>query len=68
MELRARFPTPCFNQFCWDLINTVICVFLPFYGNSNSKALGSGTSDYAVCIYVSNIINPISSQQLKEMV
>jgi hypothetical protein len=21
MKFKAKYPTPCFNQFCWDLIN-----------------------------------------------
>jgi hypothetical protein len=50
-DLKANFATFCFNRFCWNLINTWL--FLSFKFSvviSNSKALGSGTSGYTVCI------------------
>src|SRR5215469_16118303 len=52
MNRTANCPTPCFNQFCWDLINT--CFYFLFFSfsiaNSTSKALGSGSSGSTVCI------------------
>jgi len=56
MNLRAKFSTTCFNQFCWDLIYTSN-LFLSVFSItiSNSKILGLGTSGSTVCICVLHI-------------
>ena len=53
MDLRVNCSPSCFNQFCWDLMNTSWFVLFCFsIAISISKALASGTSDSAVCISV----------------
>jgi len=51
MNLQVNCSTPCFNQFCWYLVNTWRFVtFSLSIASSTSEALGSGTSGSAVCI------------------
>ena len=51
MNLQANCSTPCFNQFRRYLINTWRFVtFSLSIANSNSEALGAGSSGSAVCI------------------
>ena len=53
MNFRANFSTSCFNQFCWDLINTSnLRIFMFSTAISNSKPLGSGASGSSVRICV----------------
>ena len=37
MNLTANCPTPCFNQFCWDLINTTL--YSRTYGWRKTRSL-----------------------------
>jgi hypothetical protein len=51
MDFRANCSNPCFNQFCWDLINNWRFASFSFsIAIANSMALGSGTSGSVVCI------------------
>jgi hypothetical protein len=54
MGLRANFPTPCFKQFYWGLINTWRYLFFLAFRQASQprKALGSGTVVSAVGISV----------------
>jgi hypothetical protein len=53
MDLIANCSAPCFNQFCWVLINTRWSVaFELSVVISSSEAVGSGTCGSAVCISV----------------
>jgi hypothetical protein len=53
MYLTANCSTPCFNQFCWDLINTRWFTTSSFSKvNSTSKALGQALVAL-LCVYLS---------------
>ena len=69
MNLRKNCPTPCFNQFCWDLINTWWFVSFHLSSHLNLKSTWLRHCWFC-CAYfcLPNIINSIYIPQLREMV
>jgi len=67
MNLRTNCPTPCFNQFCWDLINTWWFVSFHLFSHLNLKR--TWLRHYWFCyayFCVPNITNSMYIPQLRE--